>query len=105
MKHSFILGNVTIPRPNIGTLMVELRIWESTAVDSTLQSADVSVSWPYESKTHVEGKTPQELLDRIKPTMISQAQAYINKYKKEKQLEGLGNVTDLITDIDGTLSS
>jgi hypothetical protein len=105
MKHEFILADVNIPRPNLANLNMELRIWDSTAADATLSSADDSHSFSYITKTHVEGMTAQQLIDRERPKIIPGVQSYINTYKKAKQIESLSVITSLITDIDGTLSS
>jgi hypothetical protein len=84
---------------------MELRIWDSTAVDSTLQPADDSYPFTLSVKTHVEGKTTQELIDREREEIISKVQTYINKYKKARQIETNAVVTGLIADIDGTVAS
>ena len=105
MKHDFILADVNVPRANIASLNMELRIWESTEVDSTLQPADDSYPFSLLTKTHVEGKTTQELIDREREKIISKVQTYINKYKKARQIETQAAVTGLIADIDGTVSS
>ncbi len=105
MKHYFILADVNVPRPNMATLNMELRIWDSTVVDSTLQPADDSYPFSLSAKTHVEGQTTQQLIDREREEIISKVQTYINKYKKARQIEANGIVTGLIADIDGTVTS
>lgn len=89
----------------MATLNMELRIWDSTAVDSTTQPADDSYPFTLSAKTHVEGKTTQELIDREREAIISKIQTYINKYKKAKQIETHTAVAGLIADIDGTVIS
>lgn len=105
MKHDFILADVNVPRASMATLNMELRIWDSTLVDSTLQPADDSHTFPLSTKTHVEGKTVQQLIDREREAIISRVQTYINKYKKARQIEVHAAVTGLIADIDGTVTS
>lgn len=105
MKHEFILADVIVPRPNMANLIFELRIWESTVADSTISSADYSVSFNQESKIHVEGKTTAELLARIREEVISKAQGYINNYQTKVMIQNKQAVLELITDIDGTLTS
>lgn len=105
MKHDFILADVNVPRPNMATLNMELRIWDSTLADSTLAPADDSYPFTLSAKTHVDGKTTQELIDREREEIISKVQTYINKYKKAKQIETHAAVTGLMADIDGTVSS
>lgn len=105
MKHEFILADVNVPRASMATLNMELRIWDSTAVDSTLAPADDSSTFSLSAKTHVEGKTIQQLIDREREAIISKVQTYINKYKKARQIKTHAAVTGLITDIDGTVTS
>ncbi len=104
MKHEFKLEDVDIPRAGIAVLNCELRLY-SDAADSTLSAADFSTAISQQTKTSIEGQTAQDLINRIRPELITKSQQIIDKYAAEQQIASKTAVINLIADVDGTLSS
>ncbi len=103
MKHEFILADVNVSRPGIAVLNCEIRTWKDA--DPTTGAADFSDTITQQAKTHVEGFTTAQLLDRVRKELTAKAQEKINIRAEELQILSKQALADLITDIDGTLTS
>ena len=99
--------SISSVRPSIAKLTVTLKAWESednTTTDDPVLEETITED---NVKIYVEGEDPTTLAERVRDKLQGKIQGEIDYYQNET--EKIDNVTsafqDVITDVDGTVTS